>query len=72
MRGEGNFHWLDKFGAILSAPLTILFVSLSSLKIIGEENSFIDVFLSVVIFIGFFGSFKIVKRVLTWFFSNVK
>ncbi|WP_368925756.1 hypothetical protein [Serratia marcescens] len=72
MSGKGRFHWLDKISAILSVPLTIVFVSLSSLKITGKDNSFIDIILVVIIFIGFFCFFKIVKRVLTWFFSNGK
>lgn len=45
MSGKGRFHWLDKISAILSVPLTIVFVSLSSFKIIREDNSFVGVIL---------------------------
>ena len=33
--------WIDKAAVVLTVPLTIIFVSFSSLQIIGKGNSFI-------------------------------
>ncbi|EIE6323573.1 microcin immunity protein, partial [Salmonella enterica] len=48
-----NYKKLHQLTAIFSLPLTILLVSYSSLRIIGNENSYVDVLLSFIIFLGF-------------------
>ena len=48
-----SYKKLSQLTAIFSLPITILLVSLSSLRIVGEGNSYVDVFLSFIIFLGF-------------------
>ena len=50
--------WIDKAAVVLTVPLTIIFVSFSSLQIIGKGNSFIDVFLACMVCLGFFKLFR--------------
>ncbi|ECP1439015.1 microcin immunity protein, partial [Salmonella enterica] len=44
-----SYKKLHQLTAIFSLPLTILLVSYSSLRIIGDENSYVDVLLSFII-----------------------
>ncbi|HFM0545916.1 microcin H47 immunity protein MchI, partial [Escherichia coli] len=46
--------------------LTILLVSLSSLRIVGEGNSYVDVFLSFIIFLGFIELIHGIRKILVW------
>jgi len=41
-------------------------VSLSSLRIVGEGNSYVDVFLSFIIFLGFIELIHGIRRILVW------
>ena len=59
--------WIDKAAVVLTVPLTIIFVSFSSLQIIGKGNSFIDVFLACMVCLGFFKFFKVLKTALYFF-----
>ncbi|AVJ17324.1 hypothetical protein CLM71_09340 [Serratia sp. MYb239] len=61
---------LNKISAILSLPLTLLCVSLSSMTIMGEHNSLVDVFLSVIVFFGFLNLFRIAGKLIAWFNGN--
>jgi positive regulator of sigma E activity len=54
--------WIDKAAVVLTVPLTIIFVSFSSLQIIGKGNSFIDVFLACMVCLGFLISSRCSKR----------
>lgn len=67
MINEADFSWVNKLAAILSFPLTVIFVSFSSLKVAGEGSSLIDIFLSCVIYIGFLGLFMLTRKLLIWF-----
>lgn len=68
MNSEANFLWIKKLTALFSFSLTVLLVSFSSLKIVGEGNSLVDIFLSCLVFIGFLGLFKIIRKLLIWYF----
>lgn len=68
MNSEANFLWIKKLAALFSFSLTVLLVSFSSLKIVGEGNSLVDIFLSCLVFIGFLGLFKIIRKLLIWYF----
>ncbi|SQJ20932.1 Microcin H47 immunity protein mchI [Serratia rubidaea] len=61
---------LNRTSAVLSLPLTILCVSFSSLTIMGEHNSLVDVFLSVIVFFGFLNLFRIAGKLIAWFNGN--
>ncbi|AYM93027.1 microcin immunity protein [Serratia sp. 3ACOL1] len=67
MTNEASFSWVNKLAAILSFPLTVIFVSFSSLKVVGEGNSLVDIFLSFVIYIGFLGLIRLTRKFLIWF-----
>lgn len=69
MNRKAKFCWIDKAAVVLCFPLTVIFVSFSSLKITGEGNSFVDVLLACIVYLGFFNLFKILKRILN--FSSV-
>lgn len=62
-----TYKKIHKAMAILSLPLTIFFISHSSLKIIGESNSFVDIFLSSIIFLGFIQLLKTMGKFLVWY-----
>ena len=55
-----------KLSQLTALPITILLVSLSSLRIVGEGNSYVDVFLSFIIFLGFIELIHGIRRILVW------
>ncbi|AUX72808.1 conserved uncharacterized protein MchI [Erwinia pyrifoliae Ep1/96] len=59
--------FVKKIPAILIMPLTILAISFSSMRIIGDNNSLVDVFLAVIIYLGFANLFKIIISLTCWF-----
>ena len=59
-----SYKKLYQLTAIFSLPLTILLVSLSSLRIVGEGNSY--VFLSFIIFLGFIELIHGIRKILVW------
>ncbi|MGI5689031.1 microcin immunity protein [Escherichia coli] len=61
-----SYKKLSQLTAIFSLPITILLVSLSSLRIVGEVNSYVDVFLSFIIFLGFIELIHGIRRILVW------
>lgn len=61
-----SYKKLSQLTAIFSLPITILLVSLSSLRIVGEGNSYVDVFLSFIIFLGFIELIHGIRRILVW------
>ncbi|ECG8517180.1 microcin immunity protein [Salmonella enterica subsp. salamae] len=61
-----SYKKLYQLTAIFSFPLTILLVSYSSLRIVGEGNSYVDVFLSFMIFLGFIELFHGIRKALVW------
>lgn len=63
---------LNRLSAILSLPLTLLCVSFSSLKIMGANNSLMDVLLSVIVLLGFLNLFRLMGRCIVWFNGNDK
>ncbi|EIX4510798.1 hypothetical protein MKI77_004815 [Escherichia coli] len=67
MNHETKLCWIDKAAAVLSFPLTVILISSSSLKIIGNENSFVDVFLACMVYLGFINVFKIFKWLMVRF-----
>ncbi|MBJ3817104.1 microcin immunity protein [Shimwellia pseudoproteus] len=62
-----SYKKLHQLTAIFSLPLTILLVSYSSLRIIGSENSYVDVLLSFMTFLGFIQLINGLRKLLTWF-----
>jgi len=61
-----NYKKLHQLTAIFSLPLTILLVSYSSLHVVGEDNSYVDIFSSFIIFLGFIELFNGIRKVLVW------
>ncbi|EAP8845826.1 microcin immunity protein [Salmonella enterica] len=61
-----NYKKLHQLTAIFSLPLTILLVSYSSLRIIGNENSYVDVLLSFIIFLGFIQLINGLRKIFSW------
>jgi len=43
MNNKANFLWIKKLTALFSFSLTVLLVSFSSLKIVGEGNTLVDI-----------------------------
>lgn len=68
MNNKANFLWIKKLTALFSFSLTVLLVSFSSLKIVGEGNTLVDISLSCLVFIGFLGLFRIIRKILIWYF----
>lgn len=61
-----SYKKLHQLTAIFSLPLTILLVSYSSLRIIGNENSYVDVLLSFIIFLGFIQLINGLRKLFSW------
>ncbi|EBE7826040.1 microcin immunity protein [Salmonella enterica subsp. enterica serovar Javiana] len=61
-----SYKKLHQLTAIFSLPLTILLVSYSSLRIIGDENSYVDVLLSFIIFLGFIQLINGLRKFFSW------
>ncbi|HBJ6433367.1 TPA: microcin immunity protein [Salmonella enterica subsp. enterica serovar Veneziana] len=61
-----RYKKLHQLTAIFSLPLTILLVSYSSLRIIGNENSYVDVLLSFIIFLGFIQLINGLRKLFSW------
>lgn len=61
-----SYKKLHQLTAIFSLPLTILLVSYSSLRIIGNENSYVDVLLSFIIFLGFIQLINGLRKIFSW------
>ncbi|MCU6199437.1 microcin immunity protein [Citrobacter cronae] len=61
-----SYKKIHQLTAIFSLPLTILLISYSSLKIIGDENSYVDVFISFIIFLGFVQLINGLRKLFSW------
>ncbi|MEZ7214128.1 Microcin H47 immunity protein MchI [Klebsiella spallanzanii] len=66
MDRNAKSFWINKISAVLSFPLTVIFVSFSSLKIMGEDNSFVDILLACIVYLGFVNLFNAFKKLMNF------